>query len=348
MPVNPSPARAGRDSALVRAGATACGLLLGMGLDAVFADPRRHHPVAGFGRAAGALERAMHRDDRATGVAYTAVCVGVPLAGAVAAERAVRGRPWARAALTAAVTWTVLGGASLAREGHRMAWHLERADDPTVPPARREAALGQARHGLRSLCARDPGGLGPKALARATVESLAENSSDAVVAPLVWGAVAGVPGLVAYRAANTLDAMVGYRSERYRNFGWASARLDDLLNVVPARLCGALTALLAPLVGGSTATAWRVMRRDARHHPSPNGGWPEAAAAGALGVRLGGSNTYHGQVEVRPDLGEGPGPTVPDVRRAVRLTRAAGWAGAVVAAGAALALALPRRGRTGG
>src|SRR6185312_13821555 len=164
--------------------------------------------------------------------------------------------------LTALATWTVLGGTSLAREGARMAGHLEAGD------------LDAARRRLPHLCARDPAGLDGPALARATVESLAENTSDAVVAPLCWGAVAGIPGLLGYRAVNTLDAMVGYRSNRYRRFGWAAARLDDVVNLVPARLTGLPTGAGGPAGGGSVREAWRVLRRDGGRHPSPNAGRP--------------------------------------------------------------------------
>jgi adenosylcobinamide-phosphate synthase len=134
---------------------------------------------------------------------------------------------------------------------------------------------------------------------------------------------------------NTLDAMVGYRSPRYLRFGWAAARLDDALNLVPARLTGLLTVACAGLVGGSPHRAWRALRRDGARHPSPNAGRCEAAAAGALGVRLGGTNVYGGHAEHRPELGDGPPPRVADVRRAVRLGRAVGWAAAGLAVGAA-------------
>ncbi|ROO89552.1 adenosylcobinamide-phosphate synthase [Actinocorallia herbida] len=327
---------------MVRTGTTAraAGLLLGAGLDALLGDPRRGHPVAGFGRAAAALEKAIYRDDRARGALFTGICAGTVLGAAVLAERAGRDRPVLRCLTTAAATWAVLGGTSLAREGEIMARHLEGGH------------LGAARLRLSHLCARDPSGLDGPALARATVESLAENTGDAVVSPLFWGAVAGVPGLAAYRALNTLDAMVGYRSARYANFGWASARLDDAANWLPARLTGALTVLAAPAVtpvsGGrlrASAEAWRVLRRDGARHPSPNAGRCEAAAAGALGVRLGGANTYAGEVETRPALGDGRDPDVPDIRRAVRLTRAVSAAAVAASAGLAFALGRARHGR---
>ena len=184
--------------------------------------------------------------------------------------------------------------------------------------------------------------LGEAELVRATVESVAENTSDAAVAPLFWGAVAGLPGLLAYRAANTLDAMVGYRSHRYARFGWASARFDDVLNWVPARITAALTVLTAAVAGGSSAGAWRAWRRDGGAHPSPNAGRCEAALAGALGLRLGGRNVYGERVEERPTLGDGQLPVRGDIRRAVRLSRAVWTTAAALAALGRLA----RRGRT--
>lgn len=310
--------------------ARAAGLALGLAADLVLADPRRGHPVAGFGRAAGALERRLHADDVRRGALFTAVCVGVPTGLAVLAERAVRRRPVAGALLTAAATWAVLGGTSLVREGEAMAAHLE-GDE-----------LAAARHRLRNLCARDPSALSPDELARATVESLAENTADAAVAPLLWGAVAGLPGLVGYRAVNTLDAMVGYKNPRYLRFGRASARLDDLANLLPSRVTALLTVLVAGRVGGSPGQALRVWRRDGGRHPSPNAGQCESAAAGALGVRLGGRNTYGTLVEDRPALGDGPTPQVVDVRRAARLARLVSLAGGAVAVGTALAPALRR------
>jgi adenosylcobinamide-phosphate synthase len=166
---------------------------------------------------------------------------------------------------------------------------------------------------------------------------VAENTCDAIVAPLFWGALAGVPGLVGYRAANTLDAMVGHRSPRYARFGWASARLDDVANAVPARLTAGLVALAAPAVGADARAALRVARRDGRNHPSPNSGMSEAAFAGALGLTLGGRNVYAGRVDDRPVMGDGTVAAVADIRRANRLCAA------VTVAAAALAAAIARR-----
>ena len=300
--------------------ARAAGIALGVIVDAVLGDPVRGHPVAVFGRWAGALEHRWYAPSRSRGTGYTVVAVAGPVLLGLAAERATARSPVGRTLVTALATWVALGGTSLVREGMLMAGALEAADLPA------------ARERLTHLCARDPADLPAAALARATVESMAENTSDAVVAPLFWAAVAGVPGVLGYRAVNTLDAMVGYRSARYLEFGWASARLDDLVNLVPARLTGGLTVLCAPLVGGSPGRALRVWRADGARHPSPNAGHCEASAAGALGVRLGGENVYAGQAERRPEVGgRGRAPGIGDVRRSAALSRYVGLAGAIVA-----------------
>jgi len=301
--------------------ADAVGLVLGAGLDLLLGDPRRWHPVAGFGRFAQAVERRLYRDDRAAGARFAALAVGVPVFAAAAAARLTRDRPIARAGLTAAATWAVLGGTSLRREATAMAGALERDD------------LAAARERLPHLCGREPTGLDEPELARATVESVAENTSDAVVGPLVWGAIGGLPGLVGYRAVNTLDAMVGHRSARYRHFGTASARLDDAANLVPARFTAALTVLFAPVVGGKPGRAFDAWRRDGRRHPSPNAGHCEAAAAGALDVRLGGRNVYGHRIEHRPHLNVGGRvPAAADIRNAATLSTVVGLGALAVAA----------------
>ncbi|SDH55162.1 adenosylcobinamide-phosphate synthase [Rhodococcus triatomae] len=314
--------------------ARALGLLLGFAADRAFGDPRRRHPVAGFGALALRTECALYRDSRAAGIAYTTILVAGTACAGVAADRAVRRvGPGAVVATTALATWTVLGGTSLARTGAGMAQRLG------------QPGLDDARALLPSLCGRDPSALDRDGLARAALESVAENTSDAAVAPLLWGGAFGIPGLLAYRAANTLDAMVGYRSERYRNFGWASARLDDALNLVPARVAGALTVAAAPVVGGSPRRAWQAWRSDAAAHPSPNAGVAEASAAGALGIALGGRTEYPHGVEMRPVLGRGPAPTVADLPRAVRLSHAVQAGAVVVSAALAVAVGQFRVGR---
>jgi adenosylcobinamide-phosphate synthase len=314
-----------RGDAVRLAAADAGGLVAGALLDMALGDPRRFHPVAGFGQLAGALERRLYAPRRAAGMGYAAIAVGAPVALAAAATMATRHHPWVRAGLVAATTWAVLGGTTLRREAAAMADALDRGD------------LSTARQRLPHLCGRDPTTLDEAELSRATVESVAENSSDAEVAPLVWGAVAGLPGLVGYRAVNTLDAMVGHRSMRYRDFGTSAARLDDLANLVPARLTAALTVLVAPVARGSRSGALRAWLRDGGRHPSPNSGRCEAAMAGALGVRLGGRNVYQGRVEVRPTLGDGRTAKPEDIRRAARVSAAVGVAALALCAGHVLA-----------
>ncbi|MFG3092726.1 cobalamin biosynthesis protein [Streptomyces antibioticus] len=284
----------------------AYGAALGLLGDLLLGDPRRGHPVAGFGRAAGAVERVLWRDHRGRGALHTLVCAGGAVALGAAASRAVRSSPAGSVALTAAATWAVVGGTSLAREAWAVGHALESGD------------VDAARARLPHLCGRDPQALDADGIARAVVESVAENTSDAVTGALVWGAAAGVPGLLGFRAVNTLDAMVGHRSPRHLRFGWASARLDDLAGWPGARL----TAVLAALAGDDPRGAVRAWRDDAHRHPSPNAGPVEASFAGALGVRLGGTLSYGGRVEHRPVLNqEGRSVEVKDIERAVRLSR---------------------------
>ena len=285
----------------------AVGMAIGLGADALWGDPRRHHPVAWFGTAASWAEAQMWADSRARGLWFTAVTT-IPMATAgVLLERCTRRHPWLHVLATALTTWTVVGARSLAREGTLMAEHLEAGD------------LLAARARLGNLCGRDPAGLDEPELARAAVESMAENTADSAVASILWGAVLGIPGMMTHRCVNTLDAMVGRRNERYGRFGTASARLDDVMDLVPARVTGLTTCLFAGTVGGDRSHAWSMMRRDAHRHPSPNGGWCESAWAGALGVQLGGRNVYSSRVEERPLLGEGPRPHAPELRRAAQL-----------------------------
>jgi adenosylcobinamide-phosphate synthase len=298
----------------------ALGLLLGAVLDALAGDPRRAHPVALFGAAVSRVEHRVWADSRARGLVFTTVCVGPVAAAGLAVQRLAQRSAAGRAVVATMATWTVLGGASLTAEASGIARAIEAGD------------LDGARQRLPALCGRDAAELDATQLARATVESLAENTSDAVVAPLLWGAACGLPGLLGYRAVNTLDAMVGHRSPRYERFGWAAARLDDAANLLPARVTGLLAAALAPAVGGSTRRALRTMHRDGAAHPSPNGGRCEAAFAGALDVRLGGVNAYQGRVERRGILGDGTPPGAADIVRAIQLSRLVSAAAVALAA----------------
>jgi adenosylcobinamide-phosphate synthase len=287
------------------------GVLAGYLADLVLADPRTGHPVAGFGAAAAAAERVTYRDSRISGAAHVGLLVGaVSLLGAALQRQARRRGPVWSIAATAVATWIALGGTTLARTGLAMGDLVSRDD------------VEGAKRLLPALCGRDPAQLDAEGLTRAALESVAENTSDATVAPLLWARIGGVPAVLGYRAVNTLDAMVGHRSPRYARFGWAAARLDDAANYVAARMTAALVVLCAPIVGGSPTAAMRAWHRDAARHPSPNAGVVEAAFAGALGVRLGGPTAYRYELQIRPTLGDGAPPSVADLRRAVQLSRA--------------------------
>jgi adenosylcobinamide-phosphate synthase len=304
------------------------GIAAGYFADALFGDPRRGHPVALFGGAAAALEQRTYADSRRAGAIHAGALLGaVGVLGLALELGARRGGPAWTAAATAGATFVALGGTSLCRTGEQMAGLLE-GDD-----------VEGARELLPSLCGRDPAALDSAGLTRAALESVAENTSDAQVAPVLWAALGGAPSVLVYRAANTLDAMIGNKSARYTRFGWAAARFDDAMNFMAARATGLLVAVCAPLVGGSPAAALRAWRRDAARHPSPNAGVVEAAFAGALGVRLGGPTQYAHELEIRPTLGDGRTPEVADLARAVRLSR--------IVQAAAVAVGLSAAGRIG-
>ncbi|HEU5084398.1 MAG TPA: cobalamin biosynthesis protein [Acidimicrobiales bacterium] len=270
----------------------------GVAVGLVLADlappvPDEVHPVARFGSVMTAVEQRIWRDDRAAGAAYAAAGLALGALGG----RAMR-------STTAAVSVTAAGGQlrSVARD---IAAHLE------------AGRLDAARAALPALVGRDPSRLDPSGIAAAVIESVAENMVDAVFAPALWALVAGPAGAGALRAVNTMDAMVGRRSERYERFGWAAARADDLANLVPARVFAAAVLAVAP-AGRRTAVV-RAVRDDAPAHPSPNAGVAEAAVAGALGLSLGGPLRYGDRHEIRPTLGDGPRPGAGDIERAVRL-----------------------------
>ncbi len=195
------------------------------------------------------------------------------------------------------ITWIVLGYTTLAA---RDLWdHAIR-----VCRAMIEQGLPAARLALSQIVGRDTANLSESEIVRATIESVSENTSDGIVAPLFYLALGGPPLAMAYKAVSTLDSLIGYRNTRYQDVGWASARLDDLVNWVPARLTAVGISLAAAICLGKGRSAWRTCWRDARNHLSPNSGWPEAAMAGALGIQLGGVNEYGGRVEERAMLGD--------------------------------------------
>ncbi|MDO4760923.1 MAG: adenosylcobinamide-phosphate synthase CbiB [Corynebacterium sp.] len=275
-------------------------IIAGMAADRVLGDPGGScHPVALFGRSAAWLEKYMYSASKSAGAIYVAACVLPPVAASVLCARR-----YPKASLGVSLC-VALGGSTLETIGERMATRLERGD------------VEAARELVPWLCSRDPKLLDADGIARATVESLAENTSDAAIAPIVW-ALCGAPGVVLHRTVNTLDAMVGYRNERYEQFGWAAAKFDDVLAYIPARVTAVAHVVLAR---GRWWEAVRAWREDACAHPSPNAGPVEATAAAALGVQLGGKTQYAHGVEMRPVLGTGATPTVADVRKAVRLSR---------------------------
>ncbi|SFQ16875.1 adenosylcobinamide-phosphate synthase [Amycolatopsis arida] len=311
--------------------ARAIGLLLGVVADGALGDPKHGRPSAGFARAARALERRLPGDSPVSGALYAGGLVGAALLAGVVAELAGRRHPMLQAAGTAATTWAVLGGAGLAVDGTDLARRLETGDLPA------------ARRVLSTLDPRRTEGLDLVALDRAAVETVAENTNDLVVAPLVWGALAGAPGLLGARAAGLLAKRLGTRAPRRTRFGLATARVDELVGLLPTRAAAALTVVAAPVVGGSAAGAWRAWRRDTSAHPSPNAGRVEAAFAGALEVRLGGRTVYpHGVAEL-PVLGDGRNPDSGHVTRAVELSRVVGWLAGVSSAVLAVLSGLRRR-----
>lgn len=293
--------------------ARATGIAVGVVLDRLIGDPRRWHPVAGFGRLALVTEsrlldpRRSPTGQRVAGLALAGTLVSATAVATIAVGRLASRSRIGSVAWAAAVVWSCLGGSSLLSVARQHDSLLSAGD------------YAGSRELLPWLCGRDPDALTPEGLARAVVESVAENTSDAAVATLFWAAVGGPPGAAVHRATNTLDAMVGHRSPRYQHFGTASARLDDVLGFIPARLAGLIAVAGAPTVGGSPSEALRVWRRDARSHPSPNAGVVEAVCAGALGVQLGGPTPYPYGMQDRAVLGVGRRVRPDDIGRAVRL-----------------------------
>lgn len=290
----------------------ATGVAAGLLVDRLLGEPPTAvHPVAWFGTAMTALERRWWADDRGAGARYAAAGVALSAASVAALARGARlavpgGGTAVPAVGTAAAVGACVAGRALGEAAGAVRAALDTGD------------LDGARTSLRALVGRDVDRLDAAGMARAVVESVAENTVDAVVAPVWWALVGGAVGAAAYRAVNTLDAMVGHRSDRYRRFGWASARLDDAANWVPARLTAAAVAACRPAAAGDV---WRAVRRDAPAHPSPNAGVAEAAFAGALGLGLGGPTVYRGVVDRRPTLGSGRVPTPEDIGRATALSR---------------------------
>jgi adenosylcobinamide-phosphate synthase len=269
------------------------GAAAGLLIDRIAGEPPAEvHPVAAFGRVMSGVERTVYADARPSGLGYAAAGVALGAGGGAA-----------------------IGSTAIA-VGVSAAGRMLRAHAGTVRDHLVAGDLERARAALPTLVGRDPSELDASGVAAAVVESVAENTVDAVVAPALWGAAGGAAGAGAYRAINTMDAMVGHRSERYREFGWASARLDDAAAFVPARVTALLVCAARPRRRHDVQRAVLV---DAPSHPSPNAGVAEAAFAAALGVELGGPLRYGARREERPRLGSGPRPSPVDIDRAVRL-----------------------------
>ncbi len=289
-------------------------MVVAMGVDAVLGWPdglfaRIGHPVTWLGRLLGALDARWNRTEdaawkrRAAGVA-AALIVIVLASGLALAVQAAMPQGWGGTVLLGVLAWPFVALRSLHDHVAAVARPLQSGD------------VAAARSAVAMIVGRDPANLDEAGIARAAIESLAENTSDGIVAPLFWGALFGLPGIVGYKAVNTLDSMIGHRTEHHEAFGWAAARLDDVANLVPARLTG----LLFALVSAHPMDAMSCMARDARRHRSPNAGWPEAAIAGALRVRLCGPRFYHGELADEPWLnGAARDPSAIDIARGLKL-----------------------------
>lgn len=291
-------------------------MLVALGLDTVIGWPNAifraiGHPVTWLGRLVDALDRWINLDGADEGARRIAGIVTAAVVIGAAAEIAwvltwLLPAGWPGVVLTGVLAWPLVAAGSL-RD------HVRAVVGPLA-----EGDLAAARRAVSMIVGRDPEQLDREGIARAALESLAENTSDAVVAPVFWGVLFGLPGIAAYKAINTLDSMIGHRTPRHSAFGWASARIDDLANLIPARLTGLLFALVSTRPRAALATMWR----DARRHRSPNAGWPEAALAGALEIRLSGPRAYHDRIADEPWLNEGaPDPQAADITRALRLFR---------------------------
>jgi adenosylcobinamide-phosphate synthase len=275
-------------------------LALGFLFDQFLGDsPHWPHPVRWIGRLISFLEQPLRRfggERIGSVILLGAVTAAVGCGTWAVLALAGRWHPWAQVAVASVLIYYGLAARSLARETEAVLKPSEKGD------------LAEARQRLSDIVGRDTGALGSEEINRACVETVAENTTDGVVAPLFYAALAGPVGLWVYKAINTLDSMVGYHDERYAEFGWASARLDDLVNFIPARLTAVLIWMCALILGYDSGRSRRITLRDASSQPSPNAGYPEAAVAGALGIRLGGVNFYSGARVDKPYLGDAVNP----------------------------------------
>jgi adenosylcobinamide-phosphate synthase len=305
-------------------------LIIASGIEAVLAYPAPlfraiGHPVSWIGGLIAALDSRLNRPDysfaarRTAGAATVLLLLAASLGAGVILEMAARAIPYLGFALAVLVVATLIAGGNLDQ-------HVR-----AVATALRTEGVAGGRRNIAAIVGRDADALDEAGICRAAIESLAENASDGVTAPALWYLVGGLPGMIGYKAINTADSMIGHLSERHRAFGWAAAKLDDLVNLPASRLTGLMFVAAAAIVpGASASSAWRAFRRDARLHRSPNAGWPEAAMAGALGLRLAGPRIYDGILVDDHWMGDGRAEaTVEDIDRALTIYRV-GFAGAIL------------------
>ncbi len=304
-------------------------LIISFGIEAVLAYPAPvfraiGHPVSWIGALIAGLDSTLNQPDRssaarrAAGVATVLLLLAGSLIAGMLLETVARAIPHLGLAVAVLAVATLLASGSLDQHVRAVATALD------------AEGLAGGRRSIARIVGRDPDTLDQAAVCRAAIESLAENASDGVTAPALWFLVGGLPGIIAYKAVNTADSMIGHLSERHRAFGWAAARLDDLVNLPASRLTGLLFVTAAAIVPGASApSAWRAFRRDARLHRSPNAGWPEAAMAGALGLRLAGPRIYGGVLVDDAWMGDGRSEaTARDIDRALVIYRV-GFGGAL-------------------
>jgi adenosylcobinamide-phosphate synthase len=295
-------------------------MAVALAIDAVLGWPEQlfrlvGHPVTWLGRLIDRMDATCNRSShppalrRATGVIATLVVIALPTIAAIVIQVELT-TGWSRIVIAGILAWPLVALRSL----HD---HLTAVAHPLL-----SGDIEGARSAVSRIVGRDPASLDEAGIARASLESLAENTSDGVVAPVLWGAIFGLPGIVGYKTINTLDSMIGHRTPRHEAFGWAAARIDDLVNFIPARLTGFLFAILS----ARPADALACMTRDAQRHRSINAGWPEAAMAGALGVRLSGPRAYYGTLADEPWLNGGArDPLAADIAKGLDLYRRAMW-----------------------
>ena len=303
-------------------------LALGFCLDLLLGDPHwAPHPVRLIGWLIAALEKALRQifPDTKNGLLTAGVFLVILVLGLSAGCTVLLlwlctlVSPWLAFAVEVILSYQLLAARALRDESMKVCRCLEAGDLPG------------GRHAVSMIVGRDTDRLDETGVAKAAVETVAENASDGVIAPLIFLAIGGAPLGMLYKAANTMDSMVGYKNDRYLYFGRCAARLDDVLNFIPARLAGALMCLAAPFAGLDEKNAWRIFLRDRKNHKSPNSAHTEAAAAGALHVQLAGSNYYFGKLVDKPTIGDDLRPVEPaDIRRVNRLMLAASALGAIL------------------